>query len=231
MTHCRHLKMLSAQAQKAQRRKPCRAYLIKTVMVLVLGAALTSCSRGVSGIQTHPLGQQNPISYSFPLPVQEVRTKALEAFAIQHQIKAPIFRAAASAVRLEPILSVECATNAVFSEALFRDPANQNDLYLHAFHSPICLSSVYRGRKGGLPFIAAFHVHLASAGSNTLVTVTASDTEVVNGRKFGFGPCGPGFGWNCQKVNPTTVEEYILLRYLGWCLGTTNMSEPILPTR
>ena len=46
--------------------------------------------------------------------------------------------------------------------------------------------------EGGLPFIATFHLHLSASGTNTLVTVIASDTEVINGNKFGLGPCGPG---------------------------------------
>lgn len=163
------------------------------------------------------------------MPVELVRLKALDAFSIDHQIRNPIFPRSASPVQLEPILSAECSTNAVVAEALFRDPANSHDLFLHTFHSPFVVSPVYRGRKGGLPFMANLHLHLTGNGTNTLVTVTASDTEVVNGTKFGFGPCGPGQGWNCQPVRPTTVEEYTVLRYLGSCLGLTNMPPVFLP--
>lgn len=112
---------------------------------------------------------------------------------------------------------------------MFHDAANAHDIYLHTFHTPFVISSVYRGRDGGLPFIATFHLHLTTSGSNTLVAVTASDTEVVNGTKFGFGPCGPGQGWNYARVKPTTVEEYSILRYLGRSLGVTNMPGVILP--
>jgi hypothetical protein len=88
-----------------------------------------------------------------------------------------------------------------------------------------------RGRDGGLPFSAAFHLHLARAnsGSDTLVTVIASDTEVLNGTKFGIGSCGPGQKWNWVKVKPTTVEEYSILTYLGRSLGMTNMPAVIMP--
>ena len=127
------------------------------------------------------------------------------------------------------VFALESCTNAVFASAIFQDPANTNDIYLHTFHAPFVASPVYHGRKGGLPFIAAFHLHLAAAGSNTLVTVTALDTEVVNGQKFGVGSCGPGYGNNYVKVKPTTIEEYSLLRYLGHCLGLTNMPPVILP--
>ena len=66
-------------------------------------------------------------------------------------------------------------------------------------------------------------------GSNTVVTVTASDTEVVTGTKFGFGPCGPGQGYVYESVKPTTVEEYSILRYIGSYIGVTNMPEVIKP--
>jgi hypothetical protein len=112
---------------------------------------------------------------------------------------------------------------------VFRDPANTNDIYLHSFHNPFTLSPVYRGRGGGLPFMAVFHLHLSASGSNTQVTITASDAEVINGQKFGFGSCGPGYAWNCERVKPTGIEEYVILRYLGRALGVTNMPEVILP--
>lgn len=200
-------------------------------MTAITAVALlgVSCSRGVSRIQTRPLPSPNPTSYSFPMPLEDVRIKALEAFSIQHQVDEPIFARSPIALHFENTLFAECSTNAIISEAIFRDPANTNDIYLHTFHSPFVVSSVYRGRAGGLPFIASFHLHLTSSATNTLVTVTASDTEVINGEKFGFGSCGPGYGWNCERVKPTTVEEYSVLRYLGSYLGVTNMPAVSLP--
>ena len=201
----------------------------RLTIIIALALVAASCSRGVSHVQTRSLPAPNPTTYSFPLPLEEVHTRALQAFSIKHQIGDPIFGRSASKFHLEPVLFAECSTNAVIGEAVFRDPANAHDIYLHTFHTPFAISSVYRGREGGLPFIAAFHLHLASSGSNTVVTVTASNTEVVNGTKFGFGSCGPGQGWNCERVQPTTVEEYSILLYLGRYLGITNMPAVILP--
>lgn len=190
---------------------------------------VASCSRGVSRIQSYALPAPNPTTYSFPLPLEEVRARALQAFSIDHQVDQPIFGRPTLASHLEGVFSAECATNAVFGEAVFHNPANTNDIYLHTFHMPFVISSVYRGRDGGLPFIANFHLHISSAGSDTVVTVTATDAQVVNGTKFGFGPCGPGQGWNYENVRPTTVEEYCILRYLGCYLGVTNMPSILLP--
>ena len=199
-------------------------------MTLVAVAMVTvSCTSGVSRIQTRSLPSPNPTSYSFPLPVEETRVRTLEAFSIHHQVHEPVFGHSAVGSGFEDIFSAECSTNAVFGKSVFSDPANTNDIYLHTFGTAFVVSSVYYGRDGGLPFIATFHLHLTGSPTTTLVTVTASDTEVVNGRKFGVGPCGPGYGGNCQSVKPTTVEEYSLLRYLGRYLGSTNMPEVILP--
>jgi hypothetical protein len=199
--------------------------------VLSIALAAVSCSHGVSHIQTRSLPAPNPTSYSFALPVEVVRTRALEAFSIEHQIDQPVFGRSAPLSHMESIFSAECATNAVFGATLFLDPANTNDIYLHTFGTPFVASPVYRGRDGGLPFVAAFHLHLTTTGANTTVSVIASDTQVVNGTKFGFGPCGPGQGWNYERVKPTTVEEYSILRYLGRCLGATNMPTVVLPAQ
>ena len=200
-------------------------------MILAVALLAASCSRGVSRIQTRSLPKPNPTTYSFALPLEEVRTRALQAFSVEHQIAEPLFSTASQSqtTPLESILSAECSNDAVFGERIFRDPANGHDIYLHSFHSPFAISPIYYGRDGGLPFVATFHLHLTSSGSNTFVSVAASDTQVINGTKFGFGPCGAGQGNNYVSVKPTTVEEYSILCYLGRYLGVTNMPQLILP--
>jgi hypothetical protein len=198
-------------------------------LLVILALGCLSCSRGISRIQTHAIAQSNPTSCTFPFDLESVRAHAIEAFSIDHQIKNPVFARPSTTTTMESFLSVECSTNAIFSESLFHNPVNSNDVYLHSFGGPFTLSSVYRGRKGPLPYLASFHLHLSPAGSNTLVTISASDTKVINGEKFGFGSCGPGYAWNSEPVKPTTVEEYIILRYLGRYLGLTNMPPVVLP--
>ena len=190
-----------------------------------------SCTIGVSRIQTRSLPYPNPTSYTFPLPVEEVRIKAMQTFSIRHQTHEPVFGRLEPANGFEDIFSAECYTNAHFGKEVFGDPANTNDVYLHTYGPPFEVSSVYYGRDGGLPFSAVFHLHLTGSGSNTLVTVTASDTKVVNGRRFGFNPCGLGYNARGQRVKPTTLEEYSILRYLGRYLGVTNMPDVVLPSQ
>jgi hypothetical protein len=206
-----------------------RTIIATMVWLVILALGCLSCSRGISRIQTQAIAQSNPTSYTFPFDLKSVRVHAIEAFSIDHQIKNPIFPRPSTATMMESFLSVECSTNAIFSESLFHNPVNTNDVYLHSFGSPFTLSSVYRGRKGPLPYLASFHLHLSPAGSNTLVTISVLDAKVINGEKFGFGSCGPGYAWNSEPVKPTTVEEYVILRYLGHFLGLTNMPAVILP--
>lgn len=200
-------------------------------LAAILAAALvtTSCSHGVSRIQTRSLPSPNPTSWSYPLPVNTVRSKAMDAFSIPQQVKQPVFGRHPIEEHLDGMIVAECSTNAVFGEAVFRDPANTNDIYIRSMDSPFVLSSVYYGKYGHLPFMAAFHLHLTTNGSNTLVNVAALNAQVINGTKFGFGSCGPGQANNYVPVQPTTVEEYSILRYLGAYLGVTNMPAVILP--
>jgi len=194
-----------------------------------MAALLTACSRGVSRLQQRVLPASNPTSFEFAVPLEQLHAKALEAFSIDHQVREPIFALTTSNPRLETTLIVESSTNAVMGEKVLSVTANTNDFYLHSFHSPFVVSQVYHGKWGGMPFIASFQVHLAPKGSNTLVSVTATDCEVINGTKFGFGSCGPGQGWNCVRVQPTTIEEYSILLYLGRYFGATNMPPMVLP--
>ena len=161
------------------------------VISIALAFLITSCSSDPK-IQTRSLPKPNPTSYLFPASPEVVLEKGLQAFSIDHQIEKPIFgRSTMTTNPLEipqEILTVECATNAVFGEAIFKDPANAHDIYLHSFGMPFVKSAVYHGDKGNLPFIANFQLHLTPSGSNTTVSVITSGTEVLNGSKFGFGP-------------------------------------------
>ena len=198
-------------------------------ILLAVALVTASCSHGVSRIQTRTLPSPNPTSWLYLMPMEQVRAKALDAFSIEHQVSQPVFGRHQIEDHIDGEIFAECFTNAVFGQAIFRDPANTNDIYLHSLDSPFVISSVYYGRYGGLPFEATFHLHLTANGSNTLVSVTALNAQVINGTKFGFGSCGPGPANNYVPVQPTTVEEYSILRYLGTYLGITNMPPVILP--
>jgi hypothetical protein len=201
--------------------------MMKQIAILALIALFSvSCS---PHIHTKTLSHANSMSQSFPLSVPQVREAAMQAFSLDHQVADPIFGHQSIAFR--SALFLETATNAVFGEAVFRDPTNAQDLYLHSMHDPVVASTVYVSKGKGLPFLASFHLHLDAVASNeTLVTVKVLDTEVIAGKHFGFGSCGPGMANTYCPVKSTTVEEYTVLRYLGNYLGVTNMPAVIYPS-
>jgi hypothetical protein len=192
----------------------------------------------VSRIQTLALSQPNPTTYSFPLAVGDFHARALEAFSTYHQIEDPIFPVPPEAtslpkgMRLESRFSVELSGAGGCFSSVFTNLDNDNDIYLQNFTMPFTLSPLYRGRNGGLPFVASFYLHLVAATSgSTVVTVTAMDAQVINGEHFGAGPCGPGYGWRYEPVKPTTIEEYTILRYLGQYVGLSNMPSVVFPKK
>lgn len=194
-------------------------YLLCPVGLLVLSSG---CG---ARLHRERLVTPNPTAYTFPFPFQEVHEKALLAFSSEAQSESPdsptrrpLF---ASTLYLEPVVD---------HSGMVAGATTPYDFTLRGVHEPLVRSKVYYGPDGGLPFFASFHVRLANTGSNTLVSVKAFDTEVINGTGFGWGPCGPGRGNKYKKVKPTTMEEYMVLRHLGRYLGVTNMPPLVSPT-
>jgi hypothetical protein len=67
--------------------------------------------------------------------------------------------------------------------------------------------------------------------NHTRIAVVAHDTEIVNGLAWGIGSCGPGYAWRYQRVPPTSIEEYAMLRYLAGALGVADLPPPRVPSR
>lgn len=184
-------------------------------------------------MQAGRLPHRNPTAYVFEGSVGEVHERVAEALRV-HEAPDRVFGERLSPphaeVQFADYFVVEDARDPTFGSDILSDPGNENDLYVHTYGDPLWLSPVYRGRRGGLPFIAAFHVHVASKGEDgTLVNVRAINPEVRNGMVWGLGSCGPGYAWHQERVAPTTVEEYALLRYFGRTLGAVGMPEMALP--
>jgi hypothetical protein len=109
--------------------------------LFVIALVTVSCTSGVSRIQTRSLPTPNVTSYSFPLPVDEIRIKAMKAFSIHHQVQEPVFGRSPVGSGYRDIFSAECCTNALFGKDVFGDPANTNDIYLHTFGTAFVVSS------------------------------------------------------------------------------------------
>ncbi len=176
-------------------------------------------------METRTLPERNPTAYQFQIPLEELRAGVIAGLTYDKQLDRPIFgRTESDGLAL---LSVREAGNTTYVKVL-QLPGNERDLYLTASHEPLWESPVYRGPHDGLPFLAAFHVHFAAISpTRTSVSVTALDTEVLNGQMTGM----PGHGRANRyiRVEPTSIEEYVVLRYMGSILGVRSMPKVILP--
>lgn len=194
--------------------------------VLLPILVLAGCVSGASRLEIRALTSTNPTYYEFDLPLESLRAQVIAALSLERQFENPIFPQQGSTTVLHV---TEAGEGPTWATAL-RLPGNEQDLYLEASHSPLWESPVYRGDRGGMPFLAEFHVHFVGVSSNrTGVSVTALQTEVINGSTFGLGSCGPGRFNRYVRVEPTSVEEYMILRFVGEILGVRSMPEVILP--
>ena len=150
------------------------------------------------------------------LPLSEARARAKAALAETGALGQVFERSSEPLDGYADYFSVEDASDVVFGRDVLHRPENRHDLYAHTFHEPLWPSPVYRKGETALPFIAAFHVHFepASDGAHTKVSVTALDTQVISGKFWGIGSCGPGHHNDYQNVAPTGIEESRVLAFL-----------------
>ena len=186
-------------------------------------------------IETKELHQKNPTSYTFDGNVEEIRKKIIPA------IKYPDFE---SPFPFKPyensrltgysdfyICEVKddicLGTNDKEVEEIFKKEENKNDIYVASDGMPI-LSSTYHALGKPLQFKTDFHVHFESQENNkTKITISLIKPVVFKG-KGGRGIHGARLKKEIP-VDATTVEEYQLLRYIGFVLGEKGMPEVILP--
>jgi hypothetical protein len=197
----------------------------------VFFALAASCS--APAITAVALPGRNPTSYEFDWPKDELRTRLLGTLSIEKQLAKPIFGAVAAPgeeAEGPGIFQVSDRSNSVMGRELLEMPGNNDDFYLQAFHTAFWSSPVYSARGKVLPFLAEFHVHFSVlTQGRTKITVTAHRTEVLNGTRFDFGHNGLGRYARYMPVEPTTIEEYTVLRYFGESLGIRDMPPVILP--
>jgi hypothetical protein len=184
-----------------------------------------SCSSDVHKIKTRSLVQKNPTSYVFPGRVPEVREKILTVFE-----DFPLRREFGSFVSPNSpsfMFSVRTREEDGSYEPIFASPANHNDLYLHSWGEPIDPSEVYFGGGKPLRYRAEFQLHLTAADNdNTQISVITHKPSVINGSVC----CGlHGYKSNDVAVEPTTIEEYRILLFIGRILGVNNMPVLKLP--
>lgn len=109
---------------------------------------------------------------------------------------------------------------------IFESPENGYDVVFWNFETSE--SDVYHIKGRFLRYYADFHVHVgAPPGPPTKVAVRAINSRVVIGTTWTIG-----HGWKAdvyESVPGTTIEEYIILRAIGDCLGVKDMPALELP--
>ena len=110
----------------------------------------------------------------------------------------------------------------------FDQPGGEDDLYLWFMHSPMALSEVYFVGGEPAPYVADFYLRVEPAGEKTRVEVETVAPEVIAGKTL--LPRAHMSRANIYvAVEPTTVEEYRLLRGIGEELGGQAMPDLRLP--
>ena len=203
-----------------------RTFQIKYVLAVLFLSFFISCSSDIHTIKTKPLTEKNPTSYVFSRPMSEVRQAIIDALEITKRSKTTEdFYSSFSENSF--YFSLETKEDASFSKAIFQNPENSNDLYLHSWGEPIVASPVYFGDGKPLKYRATFQLHLTAPDEkSTKVEVITHDPTVINGSKC----CGlHGYVSNDVSVEPTTIEEYKILLFIGRVLGATGMPPLKLP--
>lgn len=193
--------------------------------LLLLGFCI-SCSSGIHEIKTKSLNEKNPTSYEFARPMSEVRRTVISAFdTAKRNPLTEEFHSSFS--RTSFFFVVESKEDPSFSKHIFGKPENSNDLYLHSYGEPISFSAVYFGGGQPLKYRATFQLHLTAPTENsTRVTVIPHNPTVINGSKC----CGlHGYVSNEVPVEPTTIEEYKILLFMGRLFGAQDMPPLRLP--
>ncbi|MCI0652599.1 MAG: hypothetical protein L0Z55_12040 [Planctomycetes bacterium] len=211
------------------------AILLGTVAVTAV-VLLGTCLR--TPVRKATVRAKNPTSYAFSATVPELQVAIEEVFRLENQWKVPLFPPVPTKFPVGvSYLSYNHPTLRRPEDLLLLplrlDEAKHSQCFiLDPELGALCQSTVYFSNGKPLKFLARFHLHIESLDAGTTrVTVEAIDPKVVNGTRFGMGPCGFGNFPNLEPVAPTTVEEFTILRYIGRHLGITDMPEVIHPAR
>jgi hypothetical protein len=191
-----------------------------------------------AAIEAKALPQKNPTSYVFDGNLEHIRSKVISAVKYP-EIDSPFpfknasidepgyHRPNVSFYVCEAEEEICLGSDDAKTNAIFEKPENRNDLVI-ASDGTRMKSPVYFAAGKPLEFRMDFHVDLESIdGNKVAVTVFPINPTVYKGYG-GIGLHGAILK-EAFPVEATTIEEYQLLRYIGFVLGKTDMPEVVLP--
>ncbi|HJT24826.1 MAG TPA: hypothetical protein VJ873_09630 [bacterium] len=172
------------------------------LFLAVLG--LSGCGHQLA-INTHPLPQPFPTQMVFEGSVYEVQSAINDLFKNNPQ---GIFENPADA---PPTFTLYWKGRKHPDEIkIFKNPVNENDVYVSCNANPICKTKVYTDWLGRpVNYAVDFQLHIIPQGEETLLKVIAFNPQVV-GRDASM------------NVQPTTVEENEILSALNEALKNNS---------
>ncbi|HEX2868064.1 MAG TPA: hypothetical protein VHO03_13545 [Ignavibacteriales bacterium] len=199
--------------------------VILLVIVLVISLAITALYFLVKGKEISyrklTLHQKNPTSYVFNYDVKRMWDTIKS---VQNDFDRELDNTRPISLTLHYIGTDLFTVDSV----IFVKPENRHDFVLFSFHEEYKL---YSSAEGRVSYSATFHIHLDSLERNkTRVTIfTLYSTIFVDVNSI--IQHAPG-AYNYYPVEPTTIEEYQILRAIGKKMGIIQtMPELILPDR
>lgn len=198
-------------------------------LAIAMGGIAYTFRENIAPLEVYRLSVPNPTSYEFRVPADVARNAIVYGFSDSRSVVSsfyatlPLRTSAPGGGNVS--YTAETNKNAVFGKDVFMRPGDNTDVFLHSFGESI-LSSTYCALGTRLPYRADFSIIVQSAGDNSLVTVKALNPRVLKGIG-GFGPHG---AYPAEvSVEPTSIEEYSVLLYIGHLLHAPSMSPVLTP--
>ena len=163
--------------------------------LVILSLLESLCGCGQPTVKTHPLLQPLPTQMVFKSSVYKVQKAISEIFKSDPK---NIFQ---NPCDYSPTFSLYWKGSHHPEEVtLFKNPVNENDVYVSCNEMPICKSKVYSDWQGRpLEYLADFQLHIIPQGAKeTLVKIITVNPKVMAGKIY-------------LDVQPTTSEENEIL--------------------
>ncbi len=229
----------------------------RLLILLVVATSFTGCEYYAS-VHKRPLVALNKTSYEFPREIDAVRIAIHRGFSAPSRYDVPYKVGLVNDLEADVFFTVESKGNDSTESAdavrarVLRENSNVTDLpgqlelldsadailwardslhgvdfLLNQLGVEYYLSPIYTVRGKPVLVSTTFSIHLeAVSDSSTMVTVQADYSRFTRGMLQ--------FGEYClflrtDTLASTTVEEYLILQYLGRILDVTDMPPVILP--